>query len=120
MLSPKPTRYLLLFALLICCSMLFVSAAQAQSKIELQTCEDLKINKAQHGALIVETATCINAIKNFQPKGTLRNVNILATFPAVPTGAGITFMITKNDANGEHVQYVDYAASPRHTTAYAS
>jgi hypothetical protein len=45
-------------------------------------------------------------------------VFVLATFPAVPTGAGITFMITKNDANGEYVQNMDYAASPQHTTAY--
>ena len=28
-------------------------------------------------------------------------------------------MVTKNDADGEYVQDIDYAASPRHTTAYA-
>ena len=49
----------------------------------------------------------------------MRNVNLVATFPTVPTGAGITFMVTKNDADGEYVQNIDYAASPRHTTAYA-
>jgi hypothetical protein len=108
-----------LFALLLCCSILFVSPAQAQFKIELQTCEDLKIAEARYGASVVETATCIKPGKTFQPKGTLRNVNILATFPAVPTGAGVTFLVTKTDANGEQVQYVDYAVSPRHTTAYA-
>jgi hypothetical protein len=43
----------------------------------------------------------------------------VATFPAVPTGAGVTFLVTKDDAEGEHVQYVDYSVSPRHTTAYA-
>ena len=68
---------------------------------------------------MVETATCVNPTKIFQPKGTLRNVNLAATFPAVPTGAGITFMVTKTDANGEYVQNVDYAVSPHHTTAYA-
>ena len=51
--------------------------------------------------------------------GLLVFVLLLATFPAVPTGAGITFIVTKTDANGEQVQYVDYAASPHHTTAYA-
>lgn len=119
MLSPKQTHSLLLFALSICCSMLFVSPAQAQYKIELQACEDLKISETKYGASVVETATCINPTKTFQPKGTLRNVNLIATFPAVPTGAGITFMVTKTDANGEYVQNVDYAASSHHTTAYA-
>jgi len=99
--------------------MLLVSPAQAQYKIELQTCEDLKITETKYGGSVVETATCINPIKTFQPKGTLRNVNLVATFPAVPTGAGITFMVTKMDANGEYVQNIDYAASARHTTAYA-
>jgi hypothetical protein len=99
--------------------MSFVSSAQAQNKIELQTCEDLKITVKQYGASMVETAACLNPIKAFSPKGTLRNVNLLATFPAVPTGAGITFMVTKTDANGEYVQNVDYAATPHHTTAYA-
>ena len=119
MLSPKQIRYPVLCALSVCCSILFVSAAQAQPKIELQTCEDLKITEAQYGGSVVETATCINPTKTFQPKGTLRNVNLVATFPAVPTGAGITFMVTKTDADGEYVQNIDYAASPRHTTAYA-
>ncbi|HEV2915294.1 MAG TPA: hypothetical protein VGX92_18590 [Pyrinomonadaceae bacterium] len=116
---PKQTRRLVLFALSVCCSMLFVAPARAQYKIDLQTCEDLKITETQYGASVVETATCINPIKTFQPKGTLRNVNIVATFPAVPTGAGVTFMVTKTDADGEYVQNVDYAVSPRHTTAYA-
>lgn len=119
MLSPGRNRYLCLLVLSVCCSTLFAHTARAQAKIELQTCEDLKIAKKQYGALIVETATCVNPIKTFRPKGTLRNVHILATFPAVPTGAGITFLVTENDANGEHVQYVDYTASPHHTTAYA-
>jgi len=98
--------------------MLLSSSVRAQYKIDLQTCEDLKITKTQYGINIVETATCINPTRNFKPKGTLRNVYVLATFPAVPTGAGITFMVTKNDANGEYVQNMDYAASPQHTTAY--
>lgn len=103
----------------ICCSMLFAASAQAQPKIELHTCEDLKITKKQYGAQVVETAACVNPAKTFKPKGTLRNVHILATFPAVPTGAGITFLVTETDADGEHVQYVDYTATPHHTTAYA-
>jgi hypothetical protein len=119
MLWLKRTHYLVLFALSVCCSMSFVSPAQAQYKIELQTCEDLKITETKHGISVVETATCIKPTKSFQPKSTLRNVNLVATFPAVSTGAGITFMVTKDDANGEYVENVDYAASPRHTTAYA-
>ena len=113
-----PSPKILCCFVLLCCSLLVVSAARAQYKIDLQTCEDLKIAKAQYGINVVETATCVNPTKTFKPKGTLRNVFVLATFPAVPTGAGITFMITKNDANGEYVQNMDYAASPKHTTAY--
>ena len=119
MLSPQRTGCLVLFALAICGVLFCVSPARAQYKIDLQTCEDLQIAEKQYGISVVETATCVKPARTFQPKGTLRNVNILATFPAVPTGAGITFMITKDDANGEYVQNVDYAASPRHTTAYA-
>ena len=113
-----PSRIIRLRVLVVVCLAAFASAAQAQYKIELQTCEALKITKKQYGANVVETATCINPTKNFKPKGTLRNVFVLATFPAVPTGAGITFMITKNDADGEYVQNMDYSASPQHTTAY--
>jgi hypothetical protein len=102
-----------------CCLMLFVRPARAQSKIGLETCEDLKITKKQYGALVVETAACVNPSKNLRPKGTLRNVHLLSTFPAVPTGAKITFLVTETDADGEDVQYVDYWASPYHTTAYA-
>ena len=119
MLSPLRTRRLLLLALSACCTALVATRAQAQFKIELQTCEDLKITETQYGVSVVETAACVNPTKTFQPKGTLRNVNIFATFPAVPTGAGVTFMVTKTDADGEYVQNVDYAVSPRHTTAYA-
>jgi hypothetical protein len=115
MLAPKTFRGLLL----LCCSLLLAASPRAQFKIEMQTCEDLKIAEAHYGINTVETATCINPTKMFKPKGTLRNVNVLATFPAVPTGAGITFMVTKNDADGEYVQNIDYAALSRHTTAYA-
>lgn len=99
-------------------SCLISFSANAQYKIDLTTCEELKITKTQHGANIVETATCVNQTKTFEPKGTLRNVYVLATFPAVATGARITFMVTKDDANGEYVQNMDYWASPHHTTAY--
>lgn len=119
MSSPKLPRHALLFALSLCCLPLLASAALAQFKIDLQTCEDLKITEKQYGGSTVETATCVNPTKAFQPKGTLRNVNVLASFPAVPTGARITFMVTKDNADGEYVQNVDYAASPNHTTAYA-
>jgi len=118
MLSPRLFRCIVLLALSFCGLLLFTLEVRAQFKIDLQTCEDLKITKTQYGGSVVETATCINPTKSFKPKGTLRNVFVLATFPAVPTGAGITFMITKNDADGEYVQNMDYAASPQHTTAY--
>src|SRR5439155_17789830 len=97
--------------------LLIVSSAQAQYKLE--NCEDLKITEAHYGINTVETATCVNPTKAFSPKGTLRNVNILYSFPKVPTGAGLTFKVTKNDANGEYVQDINYSVSPQHTTAYA-
>jgi hypothetical protein len=119
MLLPGPSYYSRPLLLAIGGLILSAYSAQAQYKIDLQTCENLTITKKQHGALVVETATCVKPTKTFQPKGTLRNVHIVSTFPAVPTGAGITFLVTENDANGAHVQYVDYSASPHHTTAYA-
>jgi hypothetical protein len=94
------------------------SGAHAQYKIELTTCEDLAITKKQFGANVVETAACVKPTKDFKPKGTLRNVFVLSTFAAVPTGARITFMITRDNADGEYVQNMDYYASPQHTTAY--
>lgn len=118
-LPPVRTRYLFLLVLSICCSTAFARPARAQSAIGLQTCEDLKITQKQYGPQPVETAACVNPTKTFRPKGTLRNVHILSTFPAVPTGAKITFLITETDADGADVQYVDYWASPHHTTAYA-
>lgn len=105
------------FYLSFCISIAFASVAQAQYKLE--TCEDLKITKKQNGISVVETATCLNPTKTFSPKGTLRNVHIVYSFPPVPTGAGVTFLVTKDNADGEHVQYIDYAVSPQHTTAYA-
>ena len=119
LLLPERIRYLGLLVLSVCALMLLSDSAPAQSKIGLQTCEDLKITKKQYGASVVETATCVNPSKTFQPKGTLRNVHILSTFPAVPTGAGITFLVTENDTDGAFGQYVDYTATPHHTTAYA-
>jgi hypothetical protein len=116
---PGRIRSLVVFALAVGCVLSSAAAARAQFKIELQTCEDLNVSKKQYGAAVVETATCVNPTKTFRPKGTLRNVHVVATFPAVPTGAGVTFLVTKDDADGEHVQYVDYSVTPRHTTAYA-
>ena len=112
-------RSLVLVVSAVGCVLLSASAARAQFKLELQTCEDLKITQKQYGASMVETATCVNPTTKFSPKGTLRNVHIVATFTQVPTGAGVTFLITKDNADGEHVQYVDYSVSPNHTTAYA-
>lgn len=103
--------------LAFCISLAFASMAHAQYKLE--TCEDLKITTKQYGGSVVETAACLNPTKAFSPKGTLRNVHIVYSFPAVPTGAGVTFLVTKDNADGEHVQYIDYSVSPNHTTAYA-
>jgi hypothetical protein len=119
LLLPRPLYHARRLVLSICCLMLAAYSAQAQSKIELQTCEALKVTKKQYGVLVVETATCVNPTKTIRPQGTLRNVNIVSTFPAVPTGARITFLVTEDDANGADVQYVDYTATPHHTTAYA-
>ena len=105
------------FCLAFCISLAFASIAHAQYKLE--TCEDLKITTKQYGGSVVETAACLNPTKAFSPKGTLRNVHIVYSFPQVPTGAGVTFLVTKDNADGEHVQYIDYSVSPNHTTAYA-
>jgi hypothetical protein len=91
----------------------------AHAQYKLETCEDLKITTKQYGGSVVETAACLNPTKAFSPKGTLRNVHIVYSFPPVPTGAGVTFLVTKDNADGEHVQYIDYSVSPNHTTAYA-
>jgi hypothetical protein len=103
--------------LALCISLAFASVAHAQYKLE--TCEDLNITKKLYGGSVVETAACVNPTKAFSPKGTLRNVHIVYSFPPVPTGAGVTFFVTKDNADGEHVQYIDYAVSPIHTTVYA-
>jgi hypothetical protein len=73
-----------------CVSLLIASSARAQYKLEL--CEDLKITEAPYGINTVETATCVNPTKTFSPKGTLRNIHLVYSFPKVPTGAGVTFM----------------------------
>jgi hypothetical protein len=112
MLLSKRSALIVLSLAVICTAHLLNSPVAAQYKIDVRTCDDLKIAETQYGVQVVETATCVTPTKAFSPKGTLRNVNILATFPAVATGAGITFMVTRNDANGEYVQNVDYAASP--------
>jgi hypothetical protein len=68
------------------------AASHVTPQYKLETCEDLKITQTQYGINVVETATCLNPTTTFSPKGTLRNVNILYSFPKVPTGAGVTFM----------------------------
>ena len=113
-----------MFTRRFCCVILVVlvslsAASTIRAQYKLETCEDLKITEKQYGISVVETASCVTPTKTFSPKGTLRNVNIVYSFPPVPTGAGVTFMVTKNDANGEYVQNIDYAVSPNHTTAYA-
>jgi len=105
------------FLLAFCIALFFATAAHAQYKLE--TCEDLKITEKRYGGSVVETAACVNPTKTFSPKGTLRNVHIVYSFPPVPTGAGVTFMVTKDNADGQYVQNIDYSVSPNHTTAYA-
>ena len=84
------TRWFCSLVLAACVSLLLSSSARAQYKLE--TCEDLKIAEAHFGINTVETATCVNPTKTFSPKGTLRNVNVVYSFPKVPTGAGVTFI----------------------------
>ena len=111
-------RFLPISTVILTCLLGLPIAAPAQFKLELITCEDLKVDQVRYGINLVETATCINPTKTFKPKGTLRNVFVLATFTPVATGARITFMITKDNAKGEYVQNMDYYASPQHTTAH--
>jgi len=111
------TRQIYLAVLVTCVLFLIAAPTRAQYKMEL--CEDIKITEAHYGINTVETATCVNPTRQFSPKGTLRNVHIVYSFPKVPTGTAVTFMITKNDADGEYVENKDYQVSPQHTTAYA-
>src|SRR5256886_3417871 len=106
-------------AAVLAASVLFLISATARAQYKLEIREDLKSTEAHYGINTVETATCVNPTKTFSPKGTLRNVNIVYSFPKVPTGAGVTFMITKDNADGEYVENKDYMVSPQHTTAYA-
>ena len=99
-------------------ALLFLISTTTRAQYKLELCEDLKISEAHYGINTVETATCVNPTKTFSPKGTLRNVHIMYSFPKVPTGTALTFMITKNDADGEYVENKDYQVSPQHTTAY--
>jgi len=107
------------FAALLAAFVLFLISATTRAQYKLELCEDLKITEAHYGINTVETATCVNPTRTFSPKGTLRNIHIVDTFTKVPTGAAVTFMITKNDANGEYVENKDYQVSAQHTTAYA-
>lgn len=111
------TRRFLLCLLASCVSLFVTSSVRAQYKLEL--CEDLKITQAHQGINTIDTATCVNPTKTFSPKGTLRNIHMVYSFPKVPTGAGVTFMITKDNADGEYVENKDYQVSPQHTTAFA-
>jgi len=116
MTAARSLRFFLLLTSLLIGSL---AAAAQQFKLEMTTCEDLKVTEAVISSMRVETASCLNQTKAFKPKGELRNVHVLATFTSVATGAAVTFVVTKNDANGEAVRDVDYWATPRNTTAHA-
>lgn len=110
------TRRFSLFLIATAAFLLGTASVRAQYKLEL--CEDLKITQARDGVNTIETATCVNPTRTFSPKGTLRNIHMVYSFPKVPTGAAVTFMITKDNADGEYVENKDYQVSPQHTTAY--
>ena len=101
---------------LLCLASGFLFPAHAQ-KIEFQLCEEINIDKTQIGAQIIETATCTKPSDSFTPKGTLRNIFMVATFPPVPTGAALSFKITKDNADGEYVHTVYYTVTGHHKTA---
>lgn len=104
---------------LIATAVFLLVTANVRAQYKLELCGDLKITQARDGVNTIETATCITPTKTFSPKGTLRNVHMVYSFPKVPTGAAVTFMVTKDNADGEYVQNTDYSVSPQHTTAYA-
>ena len=110
-----PTRLIILCLL---CLTSFALPAQGQYKIELLLCEEIKIDKTQIGGSVIETATCLKPTNAFTPKGTLRNVFMVAKFPPVPTGAALAFKVTRNDANGEFVHMLYYTVTPYHKTAW--
>ena len=111
-----PQRLLILSLL---CLATFASSVHAQYKIDFQLCEEIKIDKTQISIQVIETATCTKPSNTFTPKGTLRNVFMVATFPPVPTGAALAFKITKNDAGGEYVHMLYYTVTQHHKTAWA-
>src|SRR6185369_5991587 len=96
--GPMIARRFSTAALAVAVLFLITTTTRAQYKLEL--CEDLKISEAHYGINTVETANCVNPTKTFSPKGTLRNIHAVYTFPKVPTGAALTFMITKDNADG--------------------
>lgn len=114
MLAPKRLLILSLLSLVA-----FASSVQAQYKIDFQLCEEIKIDKTQISIQVIETATCTKPSNTFTPKGTSRNVFMVATFPPVPTGAALAFKITKNDADGEYVHMLYYTVTQHHKTAWA-
>ena len=107
------------FVICLFCFVAFASSVQAQYKIDFQLCEEIKVEKTQISIQVIETATCTKPSNTFTPKGTLRNVFMVATFPPVPTGAALAFKITKNDANGDYVHTLYYTVTPHHKTAWA-
>jgi hypothetical protein len=92
------------FLFLIATGVFLFVAASAHAQYKLELCEDLKIAEARYGINTVETATCVNPTKTFSPKGTLRNIHMVYSFPKVPTGAAVTFMITKDNAMSADVR----------------
>ena len=113
----RPSLRITLIAYTMC--VLPVAIGAQQFKLEMITCEDLKVTETVISSARLETAACINPTKTFKPKGTLRNVHVLATFTPVPTGAAVTFVVTRDTADGEEERSVDYYATPRNTTAHA-
>ena len=112
----QPNR---LFFAFVICVVIFGTSVHAQYKIDLQLCEEIKIDKQQIGIEVIETATCTKPSNTFTPKGTLRNVFMVSTFPPVPTGAALSFKVTKDNADGEYVHTLYYAVSKHHKTAWA-
>lgn len=103
---------------LIATGVVLLGTASAHAQYKLELCEDLKIAQARDGVNTIETATCVNPTRTFSPKGTLRNIHMVYSFPKVPTGAAVTFMVTRDNADGEYVENKDYQVTPQHTTAY--
>ncbi len=102
MLSPKRTRYLVVFALSVCCSMLFVSTAQAQDKAAGNTAA--KQGKVSICKEIDDDWKCVGQSNEWAANSPF-NVLFENKGPVGVDFIGIVFY--KQDADGKDVDFIN-------------